>query len=157
MKPLLFFYQEPQRFLRAAMVINVSPNWVSVAATRFSSSSVSRHARALARAVMEAVHSHAFKKLTSGPCYAMDEKKVPLSGPGGRMGYTVSFPFASHTARNTSFMLSICCFCSCFCSHERFFPIRAHARPLACPDEFGKHKQRRKRPQRRQAQYPKLN
>lgn len=157
MKPLLFFYQEPQRFLRAAMVINVSPNWVSVAATRFSSSSVSRHARALARAVMEAVHSHACTAFTSGLCYATAEKSVPLSGPGGRMGYTVSFPFASHTARNTSFMLSICCFCSCFCSHEGFFPIRAHARPLACPDEFGKHKQRRKRSQRRQAQYPKIH
>ncbi len=91
MKPLLFFYQEPQRFLRAAMVINVSPNWVSVAATRFSSSSVSRHARALAKAVMEAVHSHAFKKLTSGPRYAMDEKRCAF-GAGWPYGIHGQLP-----------------------------------------------------------------
>lgn len=122
MKPLLFFYQEPQRFLRAAMVINVSPNWVSVAATRFSSSSVSRHARALARAVMEAVHSHAFKKLTSGPCYAMDEKKVRFRGRAAVWDTRSASPLHRTTPGTPLLCFRFAVFAAAFAATKGFSP-----------------------------------
>lgn len=54
----------PQMLLWVAMVSSVSPSCVKVTPSRFSSSSDSLQASALAAAVIEAVNSHAF---TPGP------------------------------------------------------------------------------------------
>ena len=56
--------------LCAAIVSKVSASWVRTAPSRFSWSVVSRQARALAMAVIEAVSSHGFTKIPPGVLYA---------------------------------------------------------------------------------------
>ena len=60
-----------QMLLCVAMVRSVSPSWVKTVPSKVSSFSVSLQARALARAVMDAVNSQEFKKITSAAFYAL--------------------------------------------------------------------------------------
>lgn len=79
--------------LCAAMVSRVSASWVRIAPSRLSWSVVSRQARALAMAVMEAVSSHGFTKIPPGVLYAgefCEERMHPLCS-GGRILFMIQW------------------------------------------------------------------